>query len=114
MTVCVHRGKVWLVHVRVCVRIVVMVCMCVRVCVNYDCVHRGKGWLVHVRVCVCMGQGRLERVASGLVRIYMGEGRSNWRVGVCAWAGWEQSRRKKWCVGGKLEGLCKLNYLVNW
>ena len=35
-------------------------------------------------------------------------------VYICAWAGWEQSRRKKWCVRGKVEGLCKLNYLVNW
>ena len=81
------------------------------------CVHRGEGWLVHVlvhvRVCVHgtreVGEGGFRTCA-----YIHGEGRSNWRVGVCAWAGWEQSRRNQWCMGGKLEGLCKLNYLVNW
>ena len=68
------------------------------------CVHRGEGWLVHVRVCVCMGQRRLERVASGYVRIYMGEGRSNWRVGVYMCMGWVGTVKEKEVVRGGKSG----------
>ena len=68
---------------------------------------------MHVRVCVCMGQGRLERVASGHVCIYMGEGDQigEW-VYVHGLGG--NSQGEEVVRGGKLEGLCKLNYLVNW
>ena len=77
------------------------------------CVHRGEGWLVHVRVCVHgtreIGEGGFRTCA------YIHGRRAIELESGCMCMGWVGTVKEKEVVrGGKLEGLCKLNYLVNW
>ena len=77
------------------------------------CVHRGEGWLVHVRVCA---HGTREIGEGGFRTCAYIHGR--WVIELesgCMCMGWVETVKEKEVVhGGKSEGLCKLNYLVNW